>query len=61
MKILNQKKKLDKRVKVLMKNNKLNNKKIKKEVKRNNFNSISCNHRSFINTFSSSNRAKCRR
>lgn len=55
MKILNQKKKLDKRVKVLMKNNKLNNKKIKKEVKRNYISCFSSNHNSIINTFRSCN------
>ena len=36
-------------------------KKVKKEVKRNNTYSISRNHSSFINTFSSGNRTKCRR
>ena len=36
-------------------------KKIKKEAKRNNIDSISRNHSSFINTFSSSNRTKHRK
>ncbi len=35
--------------------------KVKKETKRNNLNSISCNNSSFINTISSGNKFKYRR
>ena len=55
--------KIKRKEKILMEKGKkaLDIKKMKKQVKRNNLDSISRNHRGLVNTFSSSNRFKCRR
>ena len=55
--------KIKRKEKILMEKGKkaLDIKKMKKQAKRNNLDSISRNHCSIINTFSSSNRTKCRR
>ena len=55
--------KIKRKEKILMEKGKkaLDIKKMKKQAKRNNLDSISRNYCSIINTFSSSNRTKCRR